>query len=123
MAITVKQNKPGGYVVVNTTGTDFLSLNSATAGKGANGVGETVQSMTVVGAKWSVSGTNTWTISRGAAGANSTIAVLAGSGQHDYDASQMKLESTTAHETSNVVFALSGGSGTLLLKVHKVSGE
>ena len=119
MAITVKQNKPGGYVVVNTTATDFLSLNSATAGKGANGVNETVQSMTVVGAKWNVSGTNTWTIKRGA----DTIAILAGSGSHNYDQDQMKLESSSAQEQANVVMTLSGGTGSLLLKVHKVSGE
>jgi len=119
MAITVKQNKPGGYVVVRSTASDYLSLNSATAGKGANAVGETVQSMTVVGAKWTVSGTETWTIKRGA----NTIAILAGSGSHNYDQDQMKLEDATTPETANVVMTLSGGTGTLLLKVHKVSGE
>ena len=30
MAITVRQNKPGGYVVLNTSATDFVRLNHGT---------------------------------------------------------------------------------------------
>jgi len=121
MAITVNQNKPGGYLVLNTSATTFLS-RPGDEGAAANKVAttdETVQSYTVVGATWSVSGTNTWTIARGA----NTIAILAGSGSHDYQSSGMKLEDSTAMVTSNTVITLSGGTGTLLLKAHKVSGE
>jgi len=126
MPITVNSQRPNGYVVLNTNATTFLGRpgdGGATDNKVGTS-GETVQSYTIVGAKWSVSGTNTWTIRRGAgSGANSTMAILAGSGSHDYQADQMKLENSTANITSNTVITLSGGSGTLLLKLHKVSGE
>lgn len=117
MAITVKQNKPGGIVVVRDTANGYISLNSASIG--ANAVNEEVQEMYITGVKWSVSGTDTWTISRGA----NTVAILAGSGSHNYDDDQMRLEDGTAMTTSNVVYTKSGGTGTLLLKLHKVSGE
>ena len=117
MAITVKQNKPGGIVVVRDTATGFLSLNSATAG--ANAINEDVQEMYITGIKWNVSGTETWTIKRGA----NTIAILSGSGSHNYDDDQMRLEEGIASATSNVVYTKSGGTGTILIKMHKVSGE
>lgn len=116
MAITVKQNKPGGIVVVRDTATGYLSLNGA---PGANGVSETVEEMYITGIKWNVSGTETWTIARGA----NTVAILSGSGSHNYDDDQMRLEDGIAQATSNVVYTKSGGTGTILLKVHKVSGE
>lgn len=117
MAITVKQNKPGGVVVVRDTATGYISLNSSSVG--ANAVNEDVQEMYVTGVKWSISGTETWTVSRGA----NTIAILAGSGSHNYDDDQMRLEDGIAQATSNVVYTKSGGTGTILLKLHKVSGE
>ena len=117
MAITVKQNKPGGIVVVRDTATGYISLNSASVG--ANAVNETVEEMYITGIKWSVSGTETWTIARGA----NTVAILAGSGSHNYDDDQMRLEDSVASFTSNVVYTKSGGTGTILLKLHKVSGE
>ena len=120
MAITVKQNKPGGIVVVRDTATGYISLNSASIG--ANSVNEEVQEMYITGIKWNVSGTNTWTIARGA----NTVAVLSGSGSHNYDDDQMRLElplSSGGEATANVVYTKSGGTGTILIKLHKVSGE
>jgi len=118
MAITVKQNKPGGIVVVRDTATGFLSLNSSTAG--ANSVNEDVQEMYITGIKWNVSGTETWTIARGA----NTVAILSGSGSHNYDDDQMRLESPAGGDAqANVVYTKSGGTGTILIKMHKVSGE
>ena len=55
-------------------------------------------------------------------GANSTMIVLAGSGEHSYQ-DGMRLEHNSVHPTQNVICTLSGGTGTLLLKLHKVSGE
>ena len=126
MAITVRQNKPGGYVVLNTSATDFVRLNHGTDaadGNMAGNSGETVNEMYIASAKWSASGTNTWKITRGAGtGANSTMIILAGSGEHDYQ-DGMRLEHNAVHPTQNVICTLSGGTGTLLLKLHKVSGE
>tara|TARA_B100000085_G_C18367289_1_gene440815 strand:+ start:282 stop:662 length:381 start_codon:yes stop_codon:yes gene_type:complete len=126
MAITVRQTKPGGYVVLNTSATDFVKLNAAATSDAANEAGasgETVNEMYIAAAKWSVSGTNTWKITRGAGtGANSTMIILAGSGEHSYQ-DGMRLEHNDVHPTQNVICTLSGGTGTLLLKLHKVSGE
>ena len=126
MAITVRQTKPGGYVVLNTSATDLVKLNAAATSDAANEAGssgETVNEMYIAAAKWSVSGTNTWKITRGAGtGANSTMIILAGSGEHSYQ-DGMRLEHNDVHPTQNVICTLSGGTGTLLLKLHKVSGE
>ena len=126
MAITVRQGKPNGYVVLNTSATAAIKLNGSTEAGGlhANAAGETGQSGTIAAVQWSVSGSNTWKITRGAGtGANSTMVILSGSGSHNYQSNNIKLEKSTANETSNVVCTLSGGTGTLLLKLHKVSGE
>lgn len=118
MAITVKQNKPGGIVVVRDTASSYISLNSASIG--ANAVNETVQEMYITGIKWNVSGTETWTIARG----GNTVAILSGSGSHNYDDDQMRLESPVGGDAqANVVYTKSGGTGTILIKIHKVSGE
>lgn len=112
MAITVKQNKNGGYSILRATTDDTINLVTAA------GSGETVNSMTIAEIMWSANGTNTWTVSRG----SDTVAVLAGSGHHDYQASGMRLE-TTAQITANCNVVLSGGTGYIVVKVHKVSGE
>jgi len=119
MAITVNQKNPSGYVVLRTTATDFLKLNSSGAVQGANSIGETVISMSISEIMWSANGNNTWTINRG----SNTVAVLSGSGWHDYQSSGIKLEDSTAQATSNVVVTLSGGGGFIAVKLHKVSGE
>lgn len=112
MAITTKQNKNGGYAVLRATGADTINLTTAA------GSGETVQSMSISEIMWSVNGTDTWTVTRGA----TTVAVLAGSGHHDYQAGAMRLE-TDAQLTANCNVALSGGSGYIVVKMHKISGE
>lgn len=112
MPITVKQNKNGGYSILRASANDTINLVTAA------GSGETVNSMTIAEIMWSINGTNTWTVTRG----GDTVAVLSGSGQHDYQASGMRLE-TTGQITANCNVAISGGDGYIVVKVHKVSGE
>ena len=65
-------------------------------------------------------GTATWTVARG----SNTVAVLSGSGYHDYQASGMRLEAYDLERQANVQFTLSGaGGGVVVAKLHKVSGE
>jgi hypothetical protein len=116
MPITVKQNKNGGYSVLRATGTETVSLAELA------GSGETVQSASIAEIMWSVDSTNRWTVKRGGGGTANNVAVLAGSGHHDYQAPGMRLE-TSAQLTSNTTVTLSGGNGYIVVKFHKVSGE
>ena len=120
MPVTVNHRKPAGYVVFRTNTTDGLKLNTANGKQGANSVDETVLSMAISELMWSTNGSATWT---GARGAN-TVAVLGGSGYHDYQASGMRLEAYDLERQANVQFTLSGvGGGVVVAKLHKVSGE
>jgi len=118
MPIVTKSNKPNGYVVFSTSATDGFKLNHATL-PSANAAGETVAEMSISEVMWSVNGTNRWTVTRGA----NTVAVLSGSGNHDYQSSGMSLEHYLGDRQANVIFALSGGTGTVVAKFHKKSGE
>ena len=121
MPITVNQKRPSGYVVLRATGNDgLLRVDAGGSVSGANATAsETVSKMSIVTAMWSISGTNTFTVNRG----SNTVAVFGGSGSHDYQGEGLRLEEDDAQLSSNVDITLSGGSGTLLLKLHKVSGE
>ena len=119
MPITVNHKKPAGYVVFRTTSTGSLKLNTVGASVGANAINELVNSMSISEIFWSVDASNRWTIARG----SNTVAELSGTGWHDYQASGIRLEQDAAQLTSNVVATLSGGTCTLVLKLHKVSGE
>ena len=110
MPITTNQNKPGGYVVLRATANDTINLATAAA------AGESVNSMSISQIVWSVDGTNRWTVTRG----TDVVAVLAGSGGHDYQG--IRLE-TDAQLTANCNVALSGGNGYIVVQLHKVSGE
>jgi len=113
MPITTNQNKPGGYVVFRATGTETVNLVTvATAG-------ETVNSMAINEILWSVDASQKWTVTRG----SDTVAVLAGSGHHDYQSSGMRLEETNNQMAANCNVTLSGGTGYIVVKLHKVSGE
>ena len=116
MPITVKQNKNGGYAVLRATSTEGITLATAA------GSGETVQSMSISEIMWSVDGTNRWTVTRGNGIGANTVAVLAGSGHHDYQASGMRIE-TSDVLAANCIATLSGGNGYIVIKLHKVSGE
>ena len=113
MPITVKQNKNGGYAVLRATANDTINLVTAA------GSGETVQSMAISEIFWSVDASQRWSVTRGA----NTVAVLAGSGHHDYQASGARLEFNNLELTSNCNVTLSGGNGYIVVKLHKVSGE
>lgn len=118
MPIVSKSNKPNGYVVFSTSATGGFKLNHATL-PSANAAGETVQEMSISELMWTVNGTNRWTVTRG----GNTVAQLSGSGNHDYQSSGMVLEHYLGDREANVHFALSGGTGTVVAKFHKRSGE
>ena len=109
--------KPNGYVVIRSNASGYLNLNAGTYP--ANSAGETNQSMTIAEVKWSVDGTNRWTVKRGA----NTVATYAYSGHHDYQECAMPLEVNSFEKTANLVFTLSGGQGVIVIKMHKKSGE
>lgn len=116
MPITVKQNKNGGYAVLRATSSEGITLATAA------GSGETVQSMSISEIMWSVDASQRWTITRGNGVGANTVAVLTGSGHHDYQASGMRLETDDAL-VANCDATLSGGNGYVVIKLHKVSGE
>lgn len=116
MPITVKQNKNGGYSILRATGTETVSLAELAA------TNESVQSASIAEIMWSADSTNRWTVKRGGGGSANNVAVLAGSGHHDYQAAGMRLE-TNSQLTSNTTVTLSGGNGYIVVKLHKVSGE
>ena len=116
MPITVNQRKNGGYVVIRATGTESFNLNALAA------AGETIQSASISEIIWSVDASQRWTVRRGTGDANN-VAILTGSGYHDYQASGMRLEETQAQLTGNTSVTLSGGNGYIVVKLHKVSGE
>ena len=117
MPITVKQRKNGGYSVLRATANDTINLTTAA------GSGETVQSMSISEIMWSVDASQRWTVTRGNGLGGNTVAILTGSGHHDYQASGMRLEETNAQLAANCNVTLSGGNGYIVVKLHKVSGE
>ena len=118
MPITTKSNKPGGYVVLRATDSDGFKLNHATL-PSANNAGETVSEMRISEVMWSVASGNRWTVKRGA----NTMLELGGNGHHDYQGNGIRLEVSKGDLTANVNCTLTGGTGTIILKMHKSSGE
>ena len=109
MPIVTKSHKPGGYVVFRTTSTDGFDMNFAGGGVPA-AISEVL---------WSVKGAQTWTVTRG----GNTVLVLSGSGHHDYQGNGIRLEASHGDLIANVHCVLSSGDGTIILKMHKSSGE
>ncbi len=118
MPITTKSGKPGGYVVLRATENDGFKLNHATL-PAANSAGETVSEMRISEVMWSVASGNRWTVKRGA----NTMLELGGNGHHDYQGNGIRLEVSKGDLTANVNCTLTGGTGTIIVKMHKASGE
>ena len=126
MARTVKTSNQlsgpvGGakYVTVHSDRTGSIALNRLDASPhlGANNIGETVSAMYISQVVWGASATNTWTVSRGA----NAVLVLTGSGSIDLQSDGIRVE-TGGDNISNCVFTLSGGTGTIAVKLAKSSG-
>jgi hypothetical protein len=129
MARTIKTSNQlsgpvGGakYVTVQSDQNGSIALNRADAGAhlGANNAGETVSKMYISQVIWGASATNTWTVSRGA----NTVLVLTGSGSLDLQSDGIRLENQIAGSdaSQNCVFTLSGGTGSIAIKLAKSSG-
>lgn len=113
----ITTNQKGGYLTFRGTTTGFLRLNTDGLTNGANVVGETVDSMSISKLMWSFPAGGGVTVNRGA----NTVAILNGSGVHDYQEEQVKLEVSRGDEVANVVFTVSG-SGYFIAKLQKRSG-
>jgi hypothetical protein len=100
------------HLVSDATG--YLNLNGGT--NPANTAGEILTDLTIREIFWSVSAGESWTVQRG----GNTIAVLSGSGNHDYQGSGFAVASG-GDDQANVVFTKSGGTGTVMLKLGKQS--
>lgn len=118
MPITSKHRKPGGYVtlVANSTG-DGVTLNGATQGANAT-ADEVVQEMRISAVWWSIDSAAAWAVRRG----SNNVLNLAGSGHHDYQEGGVQVEVDEAQLTSNLNIETSG-TGNIIIKLHKVSGE
>jgi hypothetical protein len=116
-ATTRITTKPGGYVVIRSEASGYLNLNAGTYA--ANSAGETNQSMVISHIMWSSSGTARWTVKRGA----NTMAELNYSGNWDLQSAGMPLEVNSFEKSANLVFTKSAGNGTIVIKLHKTSGE
>lgn len=121
--ITVNQNKGSrgtGILVVRSDATGFLSTNGVDGVSQANTAGETISAMHLAEVTWSTnSASAAWTLKRGA----DTVFVCHGQNGHiNFQQSQMRLE-TGNQAQANVVFELAGGTGNIVIKIHKQSGE
>lgn len=114
--IIARGNK-GGYVSARVVGPNtsggFL-LNSSIAGYGANAIGETVSSASIIEVAW-VLGANSATIKRGA----NTVLRLTGEGWMSLTEAGIQLE-TSGEKKANCQIIMPG-AGTVVLKLHKNS--
>lgn len=109
----------GGYVIAKFHASGFISLNSANPVVSANSSSrETVRSMNIISADWTIANGASWTVARG----GNTILVLS-EGQSTFDFSDGRiLDNVGGEASSNVVITKNGSSpATLVLKLHKQS--
>ena len=117
---TNKGSRGSGTIVVVSDVTGFLSTSAnANTTNQAQATGETISSWSVADIVWSGGATTTsWTLSRG----SDTVFVAYGQNGHiDFTENQIRLETPT-QATANLVFTLSG-TGNIVIKMHKQSGE
>jgi hypothetical protein len=114
----VNKQVRGGWCIAKFHSGGFINLNHATSNLGANSAGETVTSMNIVSAEWSIGNNAFWTIKRGA----NTVLVLS-DGQHVFDMSDSRLiDMEGGNPSANIVVTKSGaGPSTLILKLHKIT--
>jgi hypothetical protein len=114
----VNRHVKGGWFIAKFHSGGYVSLNSATAAIGANSAGETVRSMNIISAEWSIGNNAYWTVKRGA----NTVLVLS-DGQHVFDMSDSRLiDMEGGNPSANIVVTKTGsGPSTLILKVHKTT--
>lgn len=112
----VNKHSKGGWVVAKFIGSGFIKINHPTATIGANSAGETVESMNVISAEWSIGNGAYWTVARGA----NTILNLT-DGQHSFDFADGRIiDNEGGNPQANLVVTKVGtGPGTLILKIHK----
>ncbi len=103
---TVLSNKDGTSIVSATTSDGAITLAEMTKS------GETVSSAEVVEIFWTVNGTNTWLVDRG----GTALGQFSGSGHWNLNATGISLATGS---TSDIGLTLSGGTGYIILKVHK----
>lgn len=114
MPIVSKQKS--GWVVARFVATGAIYPNNSNALLGANNAGETVNSMQIISAEWSIGNGAYWQVQRGA----NTVLLLT-EGQHCFEMTDSRvIDSLGGEPQSNVVVTKVGsGPGTLILKLHK----
>ena len=105
---TVIQNTKGSGSVVTATSTDGEITLAELKATGD----ETWTKATITEVFWTVNGTNTWLIDRG----GTALAQFSGSGHHDYKGSGAALVTGSG---SDIGLTLSGGTGFIMLIIHK----
>ena len=103
---TVLTNKDSTSIVTANATDGAITLAEMTKS------GETVTSADIVEIFWTVNGTNTWLVDRG----GTTIGQFSGSGHWNLYFSGISL---ATGNTSDIGLTLSGGTGYIVLKVHK----
>lgn len=117
MPITVKQRGPSGYAVGRSIATETYILNGATALSANAAGGEVVDSMSIA----EIIYTGDWLIARGANTVFDSGGVNLG-GHFDFQAHGMQLEASQGDREADCSCTLTG-SGTLVIKFHKKSGQ
>ena len=103
---TVLTNKDATSIVTANSTDGSITLAEITK------AGETVTTANIVEIFWTVNGTNTWLVDRG----GTTIGQFSGSGHWNLNATGISLSTGS---TSDIGLTLSGGTGYIVLKVHK----
>ena len=106
MATVITKGKHGKAVVTANATDGAVTLAEIT------GTSETVASADIVDVFWTVNGTNTWTVDRG----GTTIGVFSGSGHWDLYSAGITLGTGN---TSDIGLTLSGGTGFIVVNLHK----
>ncbi|SVC87984.1 uncharacterized protein METZ01_LOCUS340838 [marine metagenome] len=104
---TVITNKDQTSIVSATTTDGAVTLAEMTKS------GETVTTANIVEIFWTVNGTNTWLVDRG----GTAIGQFSGSGHWDLTSSGISL---ATGNTADIGLTLSGGTGYIIVKVHKL---
>jgi len=120
MPITTKTRGHNGYVTARFTDSGFIDLHHSDATIGANCAGETVSSMNIVGYVINTGANCSFTIARGA----NTVLYLTGQDNMNLQQDNMIIDNLPGEATANlVVTKVGGGTGVVLLKLHKQSRQ
>lgn len=114
----VNKHSKGGWIIAKFNTSANVALNHIDPLIGANSAGETVTSMNIVSAEWSIGNNAYWVVNRG-----SNTCLILTDGQHVFDMADGRIvDGLGGDPQANIaVTKVGAGPGTLILKIHKVS--